>query len=110
MTLHRTPANTLAGVTPLLRRRLKGSNEYIVRECARAAKIAEIIQKRWACRPTKWRLKHVRWFLNHGVPATSAWGRYRYEVTLRRLLQALNKPLEWQQRLPLTGTPKQPSD
>ena len=92
-------------IKSLLGRRVSGAVARANEEIERACVIAAVIDRRWQVPPTKWRLKHVQWFAAHGIPAESAWQRYRYRLTLQRLLDAMGKPRGWRDRLPANTPP-----
>ena len=54
---------------------------------ARADAIAQVIWKRWGIGIYRWRLKHVRWFLEIGLEEFSPASQYQYWLCLRSLLR-----------------------
>jgi len=83
----------------LLKRSLPGHSVVVRRECQRAAGIAAVIWRRWHVGPWQWKCKHVRWFLEHHMSQYRGWTRYRYWLTLERLLQAIEKREDWRPHL-----------
>jgi hypothetical protein len=85
----------------LLARRLPGARRTTVSDhLARAAGIASCLYRRWQVGPYQWRLKHARWYLEHGMdPSFEPSVRYRYWLTLRLLVIALRKDVDWLPRL-----------
>lgn len=84
----------------LLTRRLPGARATTVRaHVARAERIAEAIYRRWQVGVYQWQVKHARWYLetctNHCSPST----RYRYWLTTRLLVIALEKDHDWLRHL-----------
>lgn len=84
----------------LLNRKLEGNRGTRVKEhTQRAKKIAASIWKRFQVGPYQYRLKHLRWYLQvqtrHLKPST----RYRYWLTIKNILRALNKEAAWIHRL-----------
>jgi hypothetical protein len=62
---------------------------------ARASTMACAIFERWHVGPYSWKAKHLRWFLTYvgGIQAPST--RYRFWLTVRRLLVALDRERDW---------------
>lgn len=79
----------------LLKRSLPGHSVVVRRECQRAAGIAAVIWRRWHVGPWQWKSKHVRWFLEHRCDEYRAWTRYRYWLTIERLLSTTGKLEDW---------------
>ena len=80
----------------LLNRKLTGNRHTKVKEhTKRAKRIAAIIWTRFQVGPYQYQLKHLRWYLQaqtkHLKPAT----RYRYWLTTKNILKALNKEVDW---------------
>lgn len=94
-------------IRTLLRKRLSGSAACVAAEIERACVIAAAINHRWRVPPTKWRFKHVDWYLRHSIGDFGEWRRYRHELALKRVLEALHRPAEWEANLPFNGPPKQ---
>jgi len=55
-------------------------------ESDRATRIASDIWQRWRTGPWQWKQKHVRWYLEYRAAKYSPWTRYRYWLTVQRLL------------------------
>ena len=83
----------------LLQRAVPGRAACARSECSRAARIAAGVWSRWRVGPWQWRCKHVRWFLEHGTADYTAWTRYRYWLTIERLLHVLGTLPDWRPRL-----------
>ena len=79
----------------ILKRSEKGSPSAVTKECHRAAHIADEIWHRWRVGPGQWRQKHVRWVLEHRTDRLSHWTRYRYWLTVVRMLGQLGKLDHW---------------
>jgi len=79
----------------LLRRSLPGASSAVRVECERAARVACGIWRRWHVGPWQWKRKHVRWYLEYRTQKYSAWTRYRYWLTVERVLRATGKFKDW---------------
>jgi hypothetical protein len=66
---------------------------------ARAATIARAIFERWHVGPYGWKVKHLRWFLTYVGNVQSRSTRYRFWLTMRRLLVALGRERDWSAHL-----------
>ncbi|PCH64453.1 MAG: hypothetical protein COC09_02390 [Gammaproteobacteria bacterium] len=80
----------------LLSRKLTGNRHTKVKEHTRRAKrIAAIIWTQFQVGPYQYQIKHLHWYLHsqtkHLKPAT----RYRYWLTIKNILKALNKEAGW---------------
>jgi len=88
---------------------LKGSPSTYERELAQSRKIYEAIHDRWNVRrPEQWRLKHILWFLGVYQALDSAETRYRYWLTVKKIMKRLEKEEDWAPRLngPWTKAPR----
>lgn len=83
----------------LLKRSRPGHSVAVRRECQRAAAVAGVIWTRWHVGPWQWQCKHVRWFLEHHLNQYQGWTRYRYWLTIERLLCAVGKLEDWRVHL-----------
>lgn len=83
----------------LLKRSLPGSAAVVRTECDRATWIAGDIWRRWRVGPWQWKQKHVRWYLECRAANYSNWTRYRYWLTIQRLLQRMGKLENWRSGL-----------
>jgi hypothetical protein len=84
----------------LLVRRLPGARRTTVHaHLARARAIAACIYGRWQAGPHQWRVKHLRWFLEHETEPFERSVRYRYWLTVRVLVIALGREADWLPRL-----------
>lgn len=84
----------------LLARRLPGSRRGTVgNHLARAERIADAIWRRFQVGPYRWRLKHVRWYLETQVEAHTSGTRYRHWLTRRALVLSLGHGEDWLRRL-----------
>lgn len=83
----------------LLQRAVPGQAAFARSECSRAARIAAEVWSRWRVGPWQWQCKHVRWFLEHGTADYTGWTRYRYWLTIKRLLHVLGTWRDWRPRL-----------
>lgn len=83
----------------LLKRSLAGRPRSVRGECERGARVAAAIWTRWQVGPWQWQCKHVRWFLEHRTTHYGDWTRYRYWLTVERLLKVTGKADNWRPRL-----------
>ena len=83
----------------LLQRAVSGKVADVRAECNRAARVAAAVWSQWQVGPWQWRCKHVRWFLEHRTAGYSAWTRYRYWLTVERLLHVIGKWHDWRSQL-----------
>lgn len=100
----RTPASADEAVrlaVGLLERGLSGQPRNVHAERDRAARVAALIWRQWAVGPRQWECKHVRWYLEHGTADSAPWTRYRYWLTVERLLYRIGKYDAW--RVQLSG-------
>ncbi|MGB5471311.1 MAG: hypothetical protein WBM64_12965 [Woeseiaceae bacterium] len=83
----------------LLANRLPGSRRGTVRQhLARSERISQTIWRRWHVGPHQWQLKHLRWFLVEKTNDCVSCTRYRYWLTVRLLIFALDHD-GWVERL-----------
>lgn len=71
--------------------------------------IQTAIEKRWKRQhPESWQIKHLRWFLQEQLKTTAPETRYRYWLTVRLLINRLDKTNDWLPHLngPWTQKPK----
>lgn len=80
----------------LLNRCMRGDRNAVRADCERASRIARAIWRRWQVGPWQWKSKHVRWFLEHRADKFSLWTRYRYWLTIERMLHVTGKLDDWQ--------------
>ena len=89
------PANPRAAARQarsLLAHRLPGSRRGTVpQHLARSERIAKTIWRRWQVGPYQWQLKHVRWYLVEKTSHCVSGTRYRYWLTVRLLIFALDR-------------------
>jgi hypothetical protein len=84
----------------LLNRKLKGNRGTRVKEHThRAKKIAAVIWTRFQVGPYQYQLKHLRWYLQVQTRHLKPSSRYRYWLTVKNILRALNKEAAWIHRL-----------
>ncbi len=83
----------------MLKRSLTGSPRSVREHLGRARLIAEGIWRRWHVGPWQWRLKHVRWFLEHRTEHLGPWARYKYWLTILKVLEARRKTHLWRRGL-----------
>ena len=79
----------------LLSRSMRGGSVTVRTECERAARAAAVIWCRWQVGPWQWQQKHIRWFLEHRTTEYSAWTRYRYWLTVERMLRVIKRYDDW---------------
>ena len=85
----------------LLKRAMPGESARTKAECNRVARVAAEVWRQWRVGPWQWKCKHVRWFLEHRTAQYSPCIRYRYWLTVARLLHLIGKWHDW--RAQLTG-------
>lgn len=95
MTRPRNAVEAGRAAATILRRRHRGSRSAVTAECDRAARITSDIWKRWQVGPWRWQQKHVRWYLEHCTDTYSDWTRYRYWLTITRILKAIGRLDDW---------------
>ncbi|SFT82198.1 hypothetical protein SAMN05216264_104314 [Pseudomonas marincola] len=79
---------------------LSGSPETKKRHIMQATNIQEAINERWKRdHPTRWKWKHVHWFLDIHLKNSSQETRYRYWLTLRIIFLRTGKARDWEPRL-----------
>ena len=84
----------------LLVRRLPGARRTTVgAHLQRARAIGQAIYRRWQIGPYQWRVKHLRWYLEHRTHRLEPSARYRHWLTLRLLVIALDREKDWLPRL-----------
>jgi hypothetical protein len=89
----------------LLVRRLPGARRTTVQaHLVRTGSIAESLYAHWQVGAYQWRVKHLRWFLEHRTVQFEPSVRYRYWLTIRLLVIALGRELDWLPRLRGTWT------
>jgi len=82
---------------------LSGSPSSKKRHLNQAIAMQKAIQERWHnATPWKWKLKHVKWFLNVFLANHAPSTRYRYVLTTQLILKRMDK--NWG---PLLGFPPQ---
>ena len=90
------PANNriaAAEAMKLARNRMSGiSYATKKRRVRRAAIIADAIWCRYQVGVYQWKLKHVRWLLEHHVKEMSVNAKYQYWLVVRNLVLFLNQP------------------
>ena len=70
----------------ILEKALPGKHSNVVRRVRFARCIAERIWERWQVGPWQWQLKHLEWYLDHGVRGLRTSSRYGHWCTIRVLL------------------------
>jgi hypothetical protein len=65
----------------------------------RAGAIASSIYRRWQLGAYQWRVKHLRWYLEHRTDRLAKSARYRHWLTIRLLVIALGREADWLPRL-----------
>jgi len=84
----------------LLVRRLPGARGTTVpAHLRRARAIAADVYRRWQLGPSQWQVKHLRWYLEHRANRFEPSAQYRYWLTVRVLVIALDKDADWLPRL-----------
>lgn len=88
---------------------LTGGAETRKRELGQAKKIHEALREHWNLdHPEQWRLKHLRWFLEAHQKPTPPETRYRYWLTVVKIMKRRQKEADWTPRLqgPWTIAPR----
>lgn len=84
----------------LMNRKLKGNRGTRVKEHThRAKKIAAVIWTRFQVGPYQYQLKHLKWYLNTQIQHLTPNTRYRYWLTIKNIVNALNKENNWEAQL-----------
>jgi hypothetical protein len=79
---------------------LKGAPQTYERELAQARKIHEVLRDRWNVgQPEQWKHKHLLWFLNIYQRSEKPETRYRYWLTVKKIMKRLSKEEDWTPRL-----------
>jgi hypothetical protein len=75
------------------------------RDLAQARLIYEAIAKRWNLHhPRQWQVKHLRWFLTEHLKSGTSNTRYRYWLTVKKIVNRLQKEADWTPLLKGTWT------
>lgn len=88
---------------------LTGSPSSRRRHLMQAEVIQAAIEHRWKRNhPKRWRTKHLRWFLQEQTKNSSKETIYRYWLTVRLIVERLDKTHDWLPHLngPWTQKPK----
>ncbi|HRL94413.1 MAG TPA: hypothetical protein PK873_12720 [Pseudomonas sp.] len=75
---------------------LTGSPHSRKRHLMQADVIQDAIKQRWKkdC-PERWKVKHIRWFLQEQAKTAAPETTYRYWLTARLLVERLGKTNDW---------------
>lgn len=66
------------------------------RDLMQAEKIHTVLVERWGVHhPAQWRVKYLRWFLAEHLKSASNDTRYRYWLTVKKIIKRLNKEADW---------------
>lgn len=88
---------------------LTGSHKTKNRNLIQADAIQKAIELRWNLdHPNRWKVKHLRWFLQDLAKTSAPETTYRYWLTVRILVEQLKKTSDWLPHLrgPWTRRPK----
>jgi hypothetical protein len=99
MSTPKSAAEAAAVAARLLQRTVSGEAANACVECNRAARVAAAVWSQWRVGPWQWQCKHVRWFLEHATARYSPWTRYRYWLTIERLLHVIGTWRDWRSQL-----------
>lgn len=91
-----------ANIEQVLRRAQPGTPSAVKGHIARARQISAAIGSQWGAgnaHPYRWRLKHVRWYLQEGCRDLSPATQYDHWRTVRVVVAALGKWRDWEPRL-----------
>lgn len=75
---------------------LTGAPTSRKRDLMQAEKIHEALAEHWGLHhPAQWRVKHLRWFLAEHLKFASSDTRYRYWLTVKKIITQLKKEEDW---------------
>lgn len=82
----------------MLGRAQPGTKRAIRAHIRRAVMLAVLIHERWpeVEYPEQWRVKHLRWALEHALSAHSAGTRYNYYRSARVVAAQMGKAHDWE--------------
>lgn len=90
-------AKARAIIRSQLRRSISGSSGGQKAHIRRAEHISEAIYKRFGVMPSRWQVKHGRWFLAHEIHDRAPGTRYHYYRTLRLIAEnTLDRWDDWE--------------
>jgi hypothetical protein len=90
----------MSAIRRLLARAQPGSSGGVAQHIRRGERLAALIEDRWGiARPEQWRVKHLRWVLEHGFPEVGPATRYHYYRTLRVIAAAMGHWPDWEPHL-----------
>lgn len=78
---------------------VKGKKSNIKKHIQRGERIENIIYAKYKIKATKWRVKHLKWFLMSQTNQLSSATRYDYFLTIKLLAHRLHKWQDWQKHL-----------
>lgn len=97
------PANSTQAqqqMMKLLSRKIPGRRSTKVKEHAkRALQIADVLYRQFQVGPYQYRLKHLQWYLNIHIQPLSLVTQYRYWLTVRIIVVALDQWEVWKGNL-----------
>jgi len=83
-----------------LRDVLSGSPSSRARHLRQARVIQHAINQHWGiANPHRWRVKHLRWFLQHHCAGLAPISRYRYWLTVALMARRRHRTEDWQAHL-----------
>ena len=91
---------------------LTGGKNLHNRELGHARTIHKALRERWNLHhPEQGRMKHLRWFLEAHQKSEDSENRYRYWLTVKKIMKRRQKEADWTPRLqgPWTITPRKKS-
>lgn len=75
---------------------LTGAPTTRKRDLKQAETIQEVIATRWDVHhPAQWQVKHLRWFLSEHLKSASSDTRYRYWLTVKKIVDRRHKKTDW---------------
>ncbi len=98
----RPPNQRIAGrkARDLLARTIRGTRkETLHAHLERAERIGQTLWRHWQVGPYQWQVKHLRWYLTTQLRALTPGTQYRYWLTLRALVCALDRKDAWVRHL-----------
>ncbi|MEZ5482877.1 MAG: hypothetical protein R3E73_12125 [Porticoccaceae bacterium] len=83
----------------LMKRRLKGSRRKINEHYNRTLYMSDLLWVKFQVGAYQYQLKHLRWYLEEGTNLLLPDTRYRHWLTVKVILEALDKEADWTPQL-----------
>ena len=83
----------------LMKHRLKGSRRKINEHYNRTLYMSDLLWAKFQVGAYRYRLKHLRWYLEEGTKLLLPATRYRHWLTAKNILEALDKEAVWTPQL-----------